>query len=220
MTGITPEQVAQLAAPFPPESVHWRAQSVSGRDGKHTALALAYLDARDVMDRLDTVCGPDNWSDSYIETPKGRIIGTLDICIDGDWISKSDGAGDTDVEGEKGAISDALKRTAVKWGIGRYLYGMPNVWVPCEVGNNGKFRKFKEDPWKFVKGFSTPAPTATPTIVHTMLSEVDHCETVLALQRWWKANEDKVPEAHSQRVVDAISARKAAIEAMDRSRAA
>ena len=38
----------------------------------------------------------------------------------------------TDVEGEKGAISDALKRTAVKLGIGRYLYNLPAVWVPIE----------------------------------------------------------------------------------------
>src|SRR5688572_1559777 len=97
MTGISPEQVAQLAAPFPPESIHWRAQSVVERDGKHKALALAYLDARDVQDRLDGVCGPENWSDSYVETPKGRIIGTITINIEGAWIGKSDGAGDTDV---------------------------------------------------------------------------------------------------------------------------
>jgi hypothetical protein len=158
MTGITPEQVANLAAPFPPESVHWRAQTVTERAGKHSALALAYLDARDVQDRLDSVCGPENWEDSYIETPKGRIIGTIRVRIGDDWISKSDGAGDTDVEGEKGALSDAMKRAAVKWGIGRYLYSLPNVWVPCEVGNNGKFRKFTDDPWKHVRGFNPPPP--------------------------------------------------------------
>lgn len=149
MTGVTPEQVAELAAPFPPESVHWRAQTVSERNGAYKALALAYLDARDVQDRLDGVCSPENWQDSYLETVKGRIICTLQVRVDGEWISKSDGAGDTDVEGEKGALSDALKRAAVKWGIGRYLYSMPNVWVPCEVNQNGKFKKFTDDPWKY-----------------------------------------------------------------------
>lgn len=149
MTNITPELVAELAAPFPPESVHWRAQTVSERNGTHKALALAYLDARDVQDRLDGVCGPENWQDSYLETVKGRIICTLQVRVNDEWISKSDGAGDTDVEGEKGALSDALKRAAVKWGIGRYLYSMPNVWVPCEVNQNGKFKKFTDDPWKY-----------------------------------------------------------------------
>lgn len=129
----------KLSAPFPPASIHWRAQNVSKNGDK--ALALAYIDARDVMDRLDDVCGPANWRDSYVETPKGRTICTLEIRVDGEWIAKSDGAGDTDVEGEKGSISDALKRAAVKWGIGRYLYSLGNVWAPCESYDaNGKRR--------------------------------------------------------------------------------
>lgn len=128
---------AELAAPFPPEAIHWRAQTVTKAGDK--ALALAYLDARDVMDRLDAAAGPANWRDSYIETAKGRTLCTLEIRVDGEWIAKSDGAGDTDVEGEKGSISDALKRAAVKWGIGRYLYDLGNVWAPCESYDaNGK----------------------------------------------------------------------------------
>lgn len=128
---------ADLAAPFPPEAIHWRAQTVTKNGDK--ALALAYIDARDVMDRLDAVCGPANWQDSYTETAKGRLICTLSLRVGEEWIAKSDGAGDTDVEGSKGAISDALKRAAVKWGIGRYLYDLGNVWAPCESYEvNGK----------------------------------------------------------------------------------
>jgi hypothetical protein len=118
----------QLSAPF--ANVHWRAQNMKA-DGTG-ALALAYIDARDVMDRLDSVVGPANWRDDFVETPKGRILASLEIRIDGEWIKKTDGAGDTDVEGEKGAISDALKRAAVKWGIGRYLYDLGDVWAECE----------------------------------------------------------------------------------------
>lgn len=127
--------LSDLSAPFPVEAIHWRAQSVY----EERALALAYLDARDVMDRLDNSVGPDCWQDSYVETVKGRVICTLAIRVDNEWISKSDGAGDTAVEGEKGALSDALKRAAVKWGIGRYLYDLNNVWAPC-VLNNGKWK--------------------------------------------------------------------------------
>ncbi len=122
----------RLSAPFPVDAIHWRAQQVFERNGGYQALALAYIDARDVQDRLDDVCGPANWRDEYTETLKGRLICTLSLRIDGEWVSKSDGAGDTDVEGDKGAISDALKRAAVKWGVGRYLYELGNTYAPCE----------------------------------------------------------------------------------------
>lgn len=133
----------KLAAPFPPSAVSWRAQTMKG-DGT-AALALAYIDARDVMHRLDDVCGPAGWQDTYAETPKGRLICTISIKCGDEWISKSDGAGDTDVEGEKGAISDSFKRAAVKWGIGRYLYEVDTPWAECEsMDRNGKkvFKKW------------------------------------------------------------------------------
>lgn len=148
----------QLKAPFPRDVVSWRAQSVTNDGTK--ALALAYIDARDVENRLDDAAGPENWQDSYVETAKGRILSTIQIRVDGEWISKSDGAGDTDVEGDKGAISDAFKRAAVKWGIGRYLYDMPNVWVPCEsYEKNGKkhWKAWKADPWSFVRNSPEPS---------------------------------------------------------------
>src|SRR3546814_3844597 len=59
-----------LSKPFPPSAVSWRSQSLT-KDGTK-ALALAYIDARDVMRRLDDVCGPAGWQDSYAETGKGR----------------------------------------------------------------------------------------------------------------------------------------------------
>lgn len=127
----------KLSAPFPHEAIHWRAQTLTGDGTK--ALALAYLDARDVMDRLDAVCGPAGWQSSVTETPSGRVLCRLEIRHGDDWIAKTDGAGATAVEGEKGGISDALKRSAVLWGIGRYLYDIGNVWAPCESREaNGK----------------------------------------------------------------------------------
>lgn len=124
--------LADLKLPLP--KIHWRAQSISIRNpDSPKAMALAYMDARDVMDRLDDVCGPQNWEDSHIETAKGRIISTIKIWINDKWVSKSDGAGETAMEGEKGGLSDAFKRAAVKWGIGRYLYDMKTPWAECEV---------------------------------------------------------------------------------------
>lgn len=156
---------AKLKAPFPRERISWRAQHVS--NGK--ALALAYIDARDVQDRLDDVVGPENWQNDFPHA-NGKTVCRIGLRIGGEWIWKSDGAGDTDVEAEKGALSDAFKRAAVKWGIGRYLYDIETPWVPCEVNDKGKFKCFKDDPWKHVKsmvasgGSSQPKPApASPS---------------------------------------------------------
>lgn len=159
----TADDLKLLFAEFPREDIHWRAQTVSKTGDK--ALALAYLDARDVMDRLDQVCGAANWQDRY-EFDGPRTVCYLSIRIDGEWITKADGAGDTQVEAEKGAISDALKRAAVKWGIGRYLYSLGNTWVPCqakkETGRDGRskwvFTRFTADPWEFVRHPNFPPP--------------------------------------------------------------
>mgnify|MGYP000383074897 CR=1 FL=1 len=147
--------ITELAAEFPREAVHWRVQGTPyERNGTHSAMALAYIDARDVMDRLDSVCGPAKWQDEYSVTAGGLIVCKLGIQIGDDWVWKSDGAGETAVEGKKGGLSDALKRTAVKWGIGRYLYRLDSPWVQCEVAIKGTkkyWKRWSEDPWSKVK---------------------------------------------------------------------
>lgn len=115
-----------LSAPFPPDVVSWRVGSMNKEKTK--GMALAYIDARDVMDRLDAVVGPANWQAAYPHA-NGKTICSIGIKIDGEWVWKANGAGDTDIEAEKGAISDAFKRAAVLWGIGRYLYDLPSPWV-------------------------------------------------------------------------------------------
>lgn len=159
---VLPIDMKALAAEFPRDAVSWRAQTLSKAGDK--ALALAYIDARDVMRRLDEVCGPENWEDHYEETARGRVIATIRIRIGDGWVSKSDGAGDTAVEAEKGGISDAFKRAAVKWGIGRYLYDLPAPWVPCdtyEAGGKKHWSKWTADPWTCVRGIA-PAPDEKP----------------------------------------------------------
>jgi hypothetical protein len=109
----------RLAAPIDPTRVSWRVGATTG--DKTKGLALAYIDARDVMQRLDEVCGADGWQNDYPHA-NGKTVCRIGIKIGNEWIWKANGAGDTDVEAEKGALSDAFKRAAVMWGIGRYLY--------------------------------------------------------------------------------------------------
>ena len=133
----------RLKAPFAPDKISWRV-GATNKD-KTKGMALAYIDARDVMERLDEVCGPENWQDRY-EVHATTMICYLSIRIDDQWITKADGAGDTDVEAEKGRISDAFKRAAVRWGIGRYLYDIPSPWVEVEPHGRSYVIKQSEMP--------------------------------------------------------------------------
>lgn len=116
----------KLDMPFPAERIHWRV-GATNKD-KTKGIALGYLDARDVMRRLDEVMGFD-WQNKYTLADSGLLVCDIGLKIDGDWLWRSNGAGDTQVEAEKGKASDAFKRAAVMWGIGRYLYSLPNEWV-------------------------------------------------------------------------------------------
>lgn len=129
----------KLAAPFLPTQISWRIGPTA--PDKKSGIALAYLDSRDVQERLDAVCGPDGWQDRYPHVGQKTVCEIAIRCGDL-WVTKSDGAGDTDMEAEKGALSDAFKRAAVKWGIGRYLYSLPNVWAQIEPA--GRSFKIKE----------------------------------------------------------------------------
>jgi hypothetical protein len=126
----TPQEIQdRLAAPFDPAEVKFKPQAVKGE----RALAIAYVDARVVMDRLDEAVGIAGWEDSYAVLPGDQVQCQLTVIIDGRPITKSDVGGESeqpdDGDKRKAAFSDALKRTAVKFGIGRYLYRLPQQWA-------------------------------------------------------------------------------------------
>ena len=121
----------ELSKPFDQSDIEWRAGATN--QDKTRALALAYITSRAVMDRLDEVVGPENWRDEYKPGPDGGLICGLSLRLDEEWITKWDGAENTLIEEVKGGLAGAYKRAAVKWGIGRYLYKLDKVWVPCEV---------------------------------------------------------------------------------------
>ena len=106
-----------LGMKTPEDKIRWR----EGPGGKQ----LAYIDARLVMDILDSaLVGPANWQCAYLFGPSEKVACGIGIHVDGEWLWKWDGAGETDIEGEKGSFSDAFKRAAVRWGIGRDLYAL------------------------------------------------------------------------------------------------
>lgn len=130
-----------LKKPFPISSLKWRIGN-KNREGTKANM-LVYVDARMVQDRLDEVVGAGNWQfETRSMNSVNRqgntftIIGRLGIKINDEWIWKEDGAENSDIEAAKGGISDAFKRAAVQWGIGRYLYNASDYSTWAEVKSN------------------------------------------------------------------------------------
>jgi hypothetical protein len=118
----------RLSEPFPANDVEWRIGKTNAE--KTQGMALAYITNRAIQQRLDDVCGPQGWYNLFSpwKDGKGQLCGIAIKCGD-EWIVKWDGADDTDFESLKGGLSDSMKRAAVQWGIGRYLYSLDAVWV-------------------------------------------------------------------------------------------
>jgi hypothetical protein len=140
-----------LMRPFPVDRLHWRAGPTK-KDGTG-CIALAYIDSRDVMRRLDEVVGPAGWQSKMVPVGNGRLACELSVKYGDEWITKTDGAGETDVEGAKGVFSDALKRAAVLHGIGRYLYALPNEWVEMDPRTKKIVRPPNVPKWATPEGF-------------------------------------------------------------------
>lgn len=160
-----PTVLERLRTPFPVNRIHWR---VGARNGDKTkGIALAYVDARDVQSRLDEVAGID-WQSRYSHVGPNGVVCEIGLRFGDEWLWRSNGAGETDVEAQKGALSDAFKRAAVMWGVAKYLYALPNDWV--DIAPAGKSSKLVGTP-------SLPA-WATPEGYLSRLGKIGHAEAV------------------------------------------
>lgn len=136
----------KLHEPFSPHDIEWRVQSSGEKNGKVWARVLAYVTNRAIQERLDNVCGPENWRNEFKESPVGGVLCGLSIRVGDEWVTKWDGAENTQIEAVKGGLSGAMKRAGVQWGIGRYLYNLPEGWA--EITESGKHSgKTKDGEW-------------------------------------------------------------------------
>lgn len=151
MTEETKVQTAQqiyerFRMPFPLDSIKFRIGATNKRqtnpDPPTRGIPLPYIDARDVMTRLDNVVGFDGWQTDMAFGSDGILACKLSVLIDGQWIVKTDVAGETGTHGnfdksdsQKGSGSDGLKRAAVQFHIGRYLYWIKPNWIDLVEGS-------------------------------------------------------------------------------------
>lgn len=130
--------IKELKAPFHMERIEYKVGATNQE--KTMGLALAYVEARAIQNRLDEVVGFNNWKTSYQEV-QGGFLCSMSLRLDGEWIEKEDGAQVTDYESVKGGISSAFKRVASSgWAVGRYLYEIESQWYPIrKVGKGYQF---------------------------------------------------------------------------------
>lgn len=115
----------------------WRVQSFS--KVKASCTCVAYIDARDVMNRLDNVVGAGLWQDDY-RVINNQLFAGIGILINGQWVWKWDTGTESETEKEKGIVSDSFKRAAVKWGVGRFLYDLDIQYLDAnEKKADGKY---------------------------------------------------------------------------------
>ena len=131
MAQLNPKEMQQaLAKPFAPEDLEWRLQNTT--EEKMRGLAVPYVTNRAIQNRLDEVCGPENWYNDFkpwhSNGKKEAQLCGIAIYFEGrGFITKWDGAEDSDIESVKGGLSDSMKRAAVQWGIGRVLYDLKHT---------------------------------------------------------------------------------------------
>lgn len=193
---------AKLKEPFPATDIEWRAAQAGDNNGKPWIKVLAYVTNRAIMERLDDVCGPENWRNEFKEGPHGGVLCGLSVRVGDEWVTKWDGADNTNIEAVKGGLSGAMKRAGSQWGIGRYLYNLDEGWgIIADKGQysaKGKDNKwFKWNPpelpdWALPaksKGATQPKPPTPPPVPADKLTPEQFASkweklTPDALQKW------------------------------------
>ena len=144
----TSEIQAALAQPFAAEDLEWRLQMTFEDSMK--GIAVPYVTNRAIMNRLDAVVGADRWFNDYKPwhgsgKKNAQLCGITVYFDDRGWVTKWDGAEDSDIEPVKGGLSDSMKRCAVQWGIGRVLYSMDEtIYVGIEKRGRSFFIRKEE----------------------------------------------------------------------------
>lgn len=152
------------------------------KDGK--ANMLLYIDSRAVVKLLNESVGNMNWQSEFYEV-NGQTICKIGIYDDDRniWIWKSDTGSESNVEAEKGLISDCYKRVLSRFGV-QELYSSPKIVIPDDgYGNSGYkvseieynedreitylviVNRFNKEVFRWDKGDVTPIVKTTPKTV-------------------------------------------------------
>jgi len=157
-----------LKEPFKENELEWRPQSQGINGTRAWILVIPYIQSRAIQKRLDEVFGIDGWQDEYREASNKNIICTIKFWSEKkqQWITKENGASETNIEAFKGGISSAFKRCAsAGLGVGRYLYELEPVYADCKL-----------EP---VKGWNKSIDKKTSKAIYWKTPKIDICKKLI-----------------------------------------
>ena len=170
MTEITISQ--KLQEPFAVEDLEWRVQNsgVSNKS-KPWAMVVAYVTNRAIQQRLDDVLGFGGWQNQYTPSPDGKgFLCGISIKSEGEWVTKWDGAENTNIEPLKGGLSNSMKRAAVQFGIGRYLYNLEAKFAVCNIVED---RRDSKNNYAYDKKTNSHIDWASPDLPEWALPHIE-----------------------------------------------
>ena len=146
------EITKELAKPFDPNVVQWRA-GATNRD-KTSAMALAYVDVRHYMERLDEVA--PGWQSEVQPVGNGQVLVRLTVA----GVTRTDvGEADpNDANTLTSAFAQAFKRACSQFGLGRYLYRIPKVWCAYDAQSRKLLEKPALPKWAIPEGANYVPP--------------------------------------------------------------
>lgn len=167
----------------------WRVQSFS--KNKPQATCVAYIDSRDVQDVLDANCV---WSDRYYEE-NGMLFCEITIYADGREYKRSDTGSESQADAQKGHSSDAFKRAAVKFGVGRFLYSIDIKYLKAnekKTNNNYPFvvNESGSRVWNitdFINKSKPKTTSNTPINLERLTARLNACRDVMQLEEVYKS---------------------------------
>ena len=137
--------LSELEVPFSPDQVRWRVTNTT--NDKKRGQIVPYADSRAYTDRLNALFTPQGWTREYkVETMtnitrvkkgesivSGKVLVTCTVTILG--IGSHSGTGEEwadDDNGMTSADAQAFKRACSCFGLGRYFYDIPPIWVDLD----------------------------------------------------------------------------------------
>lgn len=209
----------KLSAPFPADRIEWRLQSCGKKqDGSFWGKALAYIDNRAAMERLDDVYD-GAWSHKEeFHAIGNKAVCTVTLTLPDRSVSGSCEVGNSDdIDPFKSAASGAMKRAVALLGIGRYLYQLEEGWAVIDArgryaGRTKDKENFRWNPpalpaWALPEGASQTAPVAQSNWVPEEHTENEPVEFVPAAGSKFIPNENfSAPAAEASTSGDPMDA--------------
>jgi len=124
------KELRELSKPLLKSQIYFMPKSVMLWGDHVYCQIIPYKDARSDMERLDLCCECD-WQNEYKRDSQGNLQCGIGIFINerNEWVWRWSNGTPSQFEKQKGEYSDAFKRAATMWGIGRELYDYPKIRI-------------------------------------------------------------------------------------------